>query len=443
MIWALDGQVAGLAARRRPADVDRARSPPCSRSATSAGVPVTAAGGPQRRVRRRRCRCSAASCSTCAALSGIVDVDDDLAGRRRARRHLRRPLRGRRCGADHGVTVGHWPQSMALSTVGGWLACRGAGQLSNRYGKIEDIVVGLEVVLADGRGHPHRRLAPRAAVGPDLNQLFVGSEGTLGVITGARLRVHPAPAARAPGRVRLRHLRRRPRRLPPHPAAGRDARRPAPLRRDRGRAQLPDRRRRHVLLVLDEGDGASSTRRWTIVAEECASTAERARRRPRRALAGAPQRRRRARGADRQRLRGRHDGDRRRRGRRSPTIYERGRRRHQGGAGHAGRVGPPVAHATRRRLPLLHVRRPGRARRARRATTARRGTPARAPCSPTAARSATTTASGSTGPGSWPRRSAPAFDVLVAAEGRPRPERHPQPRQARPPRPVRRGRRGP
>ena len=50
-----------------------------------------------------------------------------------------------------GYTLGHWPQSMDLSTVGGWLACRGAGQYSTRYGKIEDMVIGLEVVLADGR----------------------------------------------------------------------------------------------------------------------------------------------------------------------------------------------------------------------------------------------------------------------------------------------------
>jgi alkyldihydroxyacetonephosphate synthase len=93
------------------------------------------------------------------------------------------------------VTLGHWPQSMDLSTVGGWLACRGAGQYSTRYGKIEDMVVGLEVALADGRLIRTGGTGPRAATGPDLTQLFVGSEGVLGVITNAILRLHPvAPA---------------------------------------------------------------------------------------------------------------------------------------------------------------------------------------------------------------------------------------------------------
>src|SRR3546814_10916735 len=101
--------------------------------------------------------------------------------------HLEHALR-----SDHGLTLGHWPQSVALSTVGGWLACRSAGQLSTRYGKIEDMVLGLDVVLADGR-RIQTGGAPRAAVGPDLNQIFVGSEGTLGLITGARLRLHTAP----------------------------------------------------------------------------------------------------------------------------------------------------------------------------------------------------------------------------------------------------------
>jgi len=94
-----------------------------------------------------------------------------------------------------GYTLGHWPQSMDLSTVGGWLACRGAGQYSTRYGKIEDMVIGLEVVLADGRIVHTEGHGPRAATGPNLTQLFVGSEGTLGVITEARFRLHPRPSA--------------------------------------------------------------------------------------------------------------------------------------------------------------------------------------------------------------------------------------------------------
>jgi alkyldihydroxyacetonephosphate synthase len=126
-------------------------------------------------------------------LAGIVDVDgvsltvDVLPGTNGTA--FEDELRDR-----HGITCGHWPQSMAISTVGGWLACRGAGQLSTRYGKIEDMVVGLEVALADG-SLLRTGGAPRSAVGPDLTQLFVGSEGTLGVITGARLRAHPSPPA--------------------------------------------------------------------------------------------------------------------------------------------------------------------------------------------------------------------------------------------------------
>jgi alkyldihydroxyacetonephosphate synthase len=94
--------------------------------------------------------------------------------------------------APHGLSVGHFPQSFDLATVGGWIACRGAGQYSTRYGKIEDLVVGLEVVLADGRVVGTGG-APAAAVGPDLVQLFIGSEGTLGIITRAWLRAHAQP----------------------------------------------------------------------------------------------------------------------------------------------------------------------------------------------------------------------------------------------------------
>jgi alkyldihydroxyacetonephosphate synthase len=93
---------------------------------------------------------------------------------------------------EYNVTTGHWPSAFAVSTVGGWIACRGAGQLSTRYGKIEDMVVGIDVVHADGSRAVYGDY-PRAATGPDLRQLFIGSEGTLGVITSARIRVHPLP----------------------------------------------------------------------------------------------------------------------------------------------------------------------------------------------------------------------------------------------------------
>src|SRR5947209_2293247 len=99
--------------------------------------------------------------------------------------------RGRPGLVASGRRVGHGPRSILLSTVGGWVACRGAGQYSTRYGKIEDMVAGLEVALADGRLVRTGGRAPRAACGPDLTQLFVGSEGTLGVITEVRLRLRP------------------------------------------------------------------------------------------------------------------------------------------------------------------------------------------------------------------------------------------------------------
>lgn len=93
---------------------------------------------------------------------------------------------------EYRMTMGHWPSSFAISTVGGWVACRGAGQLSTRYGKIEDMVAGMDVVLADGRLITVGGYA-RAAVGPDLQQLFIGSEGTLGVIVRVRLKLHRLP----------------------------------------------------------------------------------------------------------------------------------------------------------------------------------------------------------------------------------------------------------
>jgi len=91
-----------------------------------------------------------------------------------------------------GYTAGHFPSSIVCSTVGGWVAARGAGQCSSRYGKVEDMVAGLDCVL--GTGDFVRMRRRRSA--PDLVPLITGSEGTLGFVTEVTLRLHPAPRAR-------------------------------------------------------------------------------------------------------------------------------------------------------------------------------------------------------------------------------------------------------
>jgi alkyldihydroxyacetonephosphate synthase len=93
-----------------------------------------------------------------------------------------------------GLTIGHWPQSIELSTVGGWVATRAAGQYSTLYGSIEDVLLDLEAVLPDGSVVRTRR-TPRASAGPDLRQLFLGSEGTLGVVTEVGFSLRPLPEA--------------------------------------------------------------------------------------------------------------------------------------------------------------------------------------------------------------------------------------------------------
>lgn len=95
-----------------------------------------------------------------------------------------------------GLTIGHFPQSIALSSVGGWVATRAAGQFSTAYGNIEDLVLGLEAVLPDGSVYQSSSV-PRRATGPDLRHLLLGSEGTLGVITGVSLSLRRLPEARA------------------------------------------------------------------------------------------------------------------------------------------------------------------------------------------------------------------------------------------------------
>ena len=91
-----------------------------------------------------------------------------------------------------GLTLGHYPSSLPGTTVGGLIATRSSGQESSRYGSIENMVVGLTVMLPDG-SIAKSRPGPRSAVGPALHELFIGSEGGLGVVLEAVLRVHREP----------------------------------------------------------------------------------------------------------------------------------------------------------------------------------------------------------------------------------------------------------
>lgn len=119
----------------------------------------------------------------------IDDVSQTVAVQAGTRgRDLEREL-GRRA-----LTTGHYPDSYEDSTVGGWIAAASAGYAALGYGAIEDLVVGLTVVLAGGEVI-RLKAEPRSAAGPDLRRLFIGSEGTLGVITEATLAVSRLPQA--------------------------------------------------------------------------------------------------------------------------------------------------------------------------------------------------------------------------------------------------------
>ena len=92
-----------------------------------------------------------------------------------------------------GFTLGHYPQSFEFSTLGGWVAARGAGQQSNRYGAANKWLVAAR--LATPTGEWRTLPFPQSAAGPDLNEVVCGSEGALGVITEATEKVHEVPEA--------------------------------------------------------------------------------------------------------------------------------------------------------------------------------------------------------------------------------------------------------
>jgi alkyldihydroxyacetonephosphate synthase len=190
MHWALQGQVpqrAALVCRPTSTEHVSALLSLCN----AERIPVTAAGG--------RSGVSGASVPAfggvvldLTSLAGVVHVDE-VSGVVEVLPGTFGPDLERELTDRFGLSVGHFPQSFDIATVGGWVACRGAGQYSTRYGKIEQMVAGLEVVLADGTV-VRTDDAPAGASGPDLDHVFLGSEGTLGVITRVWLKTHPVPA---------------------------------------------------------------------------------------------------------------------------------------------------------------------------------------------------------------------------------------------------------
>ena len=93
---------------------------------------------------------------------------------------------------ERGYTIGHFPQSFEYATIGGFAAARSSGQASAGYGRFDERVVGLRVATPAGELQLGR--APKSAAGPDLRQLFLGSEGALGVLTSVTVEIRPVPA---------------------------------------------------------------------------------------------------------------------------------------------------------------------------------------------------------------------------------------------------------
>lgn len=266
MVWATQGQVGQVAgAVARPTSTDEVSA--VMRVCNDARIPVTPAGGRSSVVGGT----VPVHGGVVLDLTGLVGIEevDVASGTVQVLAGTFGDLFEAELQRDHGVTVGHWPQSMALSTVGGWLACRGAGQLSNRYGKIEDIVLALEVVLADGTVVHTGARAPHA-VGPDLTHLFVGAEGTLGIITRAWLKAWPVSDQTTRGvwsfptfSAALDAMRRITQRGAPV----------AVLRLYDGiesQRNFSTETTDNVLLAYDEGDLTMITAAMQVVVEECA-----------------------------------------------------------------------------------------------------------------------------------------------------------------------------
>ncbi len=156
---------------------------------------------------------------------------------------------------EHGLMLGHFPQSYRYASIGGFAATRSSGQASSGYGRFDALVVGLTV--ATPIGTLELGSAPASAAGPDLRQLVLGSEGAFGVITSVTVRVRPVPSVKvydgwrfdsfAAGHGRPAHARavRLGADRAPAVRRERDGDQPRPARpgRRRERGRLPDDRR--------------------------------------------------------------------------------------------------------------------------------------------------------------------------------------------------------
>ncbi|MBR4409939.1 MAG: FAD-binding oxidoreductase, partial [Firmicutes bacterium] len=91
---------------------------------------------------------------------------------------------------EHGYTCGQYPQSFQSACLGGMTATRAIGTFSTKYGKMDDMVTALSVVLPDGQLF-NSHLAPKRSSGPELNQFFLGSEGVYGIITSVEMKIYP------------------------------------------------------------------------------------------------------------------------------------------------------------------------------------------------------------------------------------------------------------
>jgi FAD/FMN-containing dehydrogenase len=170
----------------RPADAEGVAR--ALAAATEAGVPVVPYGSGTGLMGGARSLQPGIVLDTSRLKSIEVQAGDRLAwaGAGVVLRDLDEALR------PHGLSVGHDPWTFPVATVGGVLSTNGLGYKGGRYGGAGDQALALEVALADGTLFRTRAL-PRHSAGPHIERLFIGAEGTLGVITAAALRAFPIP----------------------------------------------------------------------------------------------------------------------------------------------------------------------------------------------------------------------------------------------------------